>query len=81
MGVDDHVENLAVHLPLFACPDSIYDPIIQKDINRYVYCEKFNTPPFRGSYGEQPRKWVDTSFLIRNTLAKREAREIKKRGK
>jgi len=81
MGVSDHVENLAVHLPLFASWDSVYDVDIQRDIERYLYCEKFNTPAYKGAYGDQPKRWADMSFIIRHTMASKEAREIKKRGK
>tara|TARA_Y100001938_G_scaffold89731_1_gene122879 strand:+ start:4106 stop:4303 length:198 start_codon:yes stop_codon:yes gene_type:complete len=53
-----------------------FDNDIQRDIQRYVYCEKFGVSPYKGSYGEQPFKWVQKTFLIRASLAKKEKREI-----
>ena len=47
-------------------------PLIHKDIERFIYCEKFGTPPYSGSFGEQPHKWVARSFAIRKALAKKE---------
>ena len=37
----------------------------QKDIQRYIYCQDFNTQPYPGSYGEQPFKWIEKSFIIK----------------
>ena len=44
---------------------------MQKNIERYVYCEQFGISPYPGSYGQQPAKWVDRAFIIKNTLAKK----------
>ena len=45
---------------------------MQKDIERYVYCEQFGISPYSGSYGKQPAKWVDRAFIIKNTFAKKQ---------
>ena len=44
----------------------------QKDIQRYIYCKEFGVPAYNGAYGEQPSKWVEKSFVIKNALAKKE---------
>jgi len=72
------ITNIYAHLPLFACKNSVYSKDTQKAIERYIYCEKFGVPPFKGAYGDQPKKWIDTTFVIRNALAIKEDFEIKK---
>ena len=54
----------------------IHDREMQRDIERYIYCEQFGISPYPGSYGEQPAKWVDRVFIIKNTLAKRQKDQI-----
>ena len=49
---------------------------MQRDIERYIYCEQFNVQPYPGSYGEQPAKWVRRAFIIKNTLAKKQKDQI-----
>ena len=71
-------ESVNAQLPFFACKNIILDKQAQKSIERYLYCEKFGVAPYEGGYGKQPKKWVDTSFVIRSALAEREASEIKK---
>ena len=66
----DMGKSVSSQLPFFCCPNLIQSRECQKDIERYVYCEQFGIPPYPGSYGEQPAKWVDKAFLIKNTFAK-----------
>jgi hypothetical protein len=63
-------------LPFFCCKNVVQSREIQKDIERYVYCEQFNIPPYSGSYGDQPAKWVDRAFIIKNALAKKQKDQI-----
>ena len=71
------VSNSVINqLPFFACPNSLLDKDLQKDIERYIYCEKFGVSPYAGSYGEQPQSWVRKSFLIKSAIAKKEKRDI-----
>ena len=49
---------------------------MQKDIERYIYCQQFGISPYQGSYGEQPAKWVERAFIIKNVLAKKEKDQI-----
>ena len=74
----DISESVISQMPFFACRNILFDKDIQKDVQRYLYCEKFNVPPYEGGYNNQPCLWVEKAFLIRKYLAKLESREIKK---
>ena len=74
----DIVESVYSQLPFFACKNILFDKDSQKDIQRYIYCEKFNVSPYRGDYGNQPCLWVQKASLIRKYLAKLESRQINK---
>ena len=74
----DIVSSVQAQLPFFACRNVIQNKEDQKDIKRYLYCEKFNVPAYPGSYGEQPNLWVEKAFIIRNAFAKLEKQQIKK---
>ena len=63
-------------LPFFGCPNIFFDKDIYRDIQRYIYCEKFGIKPYEGSYGEQPFRWVNRAFAIKTAIAKKEKREI-----
>ena len=65
-------------LPFFGCRIILYDRELQKDIQRYIYCEKFNISPYKGDYGKQPCLWVEKSFLIRKYMAKLESKQLDK---
>ena len=76
-GMDFDIANSVVsQMPFFACNNIFFDNDIQRDIQRYIYCEKFGIPPYKGSYGEQPARWVGRAFAIKAALAKKEKREI-----
>lgn len=72
----DISSSVMSQLPFFGCPNIFFDKDIYKDIQRYIYCEKFGTQPYKGSYGEQPCSWVNRSFAIKTAIAKKEKREI-----
>ena len=74
----DVSESVVSQMPFFACKNRLFDKGIQKDVQRYLYCEKFNVPPYEGGYNKQPCLWVEKAFLIRKYLAKLESKEIKK---
>ena len=74
-------ESVYSQLSFFGCRNILYSPEIQKDIQRYLYCEKLNVPPYKGDYGEQPYLWVEKAFLIRKYLAKLESKQINKAKK
>ena len=72
----DVARSVSAQMPFFACSNIFFDRNIQKDIQRYIYCEKFGIPPYKGSYGEQPAKWVGRAFAIKAALAKKEKKEL-----
>jgi hypothetical protein len=42
-----------------------------KLLNKYLYCTEAGVPAYSGSYGEQPARWVQYFFIIKNALAKK----------
>ena len=60
--------SIKIQLPFFACNNIIYDRNIQRDIQKYLYCENFKTKPYPGSYGSQPARWVQKSFIIKKAI-------------
>ena len=72
----DISSSVMSQIPFFACPNFFFDSKVNRDIERYLYCEKFGTPPFKGSYGEQPHSWVERAFAIRKALAKKEQSQM-----
>ena len=69
-------EAIKSHLPFFACTNNFINKEYQRDIQRYTYCKKMKVPPYEGSYGEQPFRWVNRAFAIKTAIAKKEKREI-----
>tara|TARA_R100000808_G_scaffold22905_1_gene50206 strand:+ start:2123 stop:2338 length:216 start_codon:yes stop_codon:yes gene_type:complete len=63
-------------LPHFCCKNILQSKEIQKDIERYIYCEQFGVSPYSGSYGDQPAKWVDRAFIIKHAFAKKQRNQI-----
>ena len=77
----DIAKSVNAQLPFFCCRNIVQSRKHQKDIERYIYCEQFGISPYQGSYGEQPAKWVDKAFIIKNALAKKQRDEIDGRRK
>ena len=50
---------------------------IQRDIQRYIYCNETGVPPYEGGYDEQPAVWLDRYFIIKQAFAKKESKVIK----
>ena len=69
-------ESIYSQLPFFGCRNVLFSKEMQKDIERYLYCEKFNISPFKGHYGEQPCLWIEKTFLIRKYMAKLESKQL-----
>jgi len=67
-------ESVMAQLPFFACTNIMLDKDSQKDIARYIYSKDFGISPYQGSYGEQPSKWVEKSFLLKNLLERQKAK-------
>ena len=72
----DIAKSVNAQLPFFCCKNIVQSREHQKDIERYIYSEQFGISPYPGSYGEQPAKWVDKAFIIKNTLAKKQKDQI-----
>ena len=73
--------SVSKQLPFFSCMNILYNQEAQKDIEKYIYCKEFGISPYPGSFGEQPKRWVDRAFSIKNALAKREQSMINKQNK
>ncbi len=69
--------SVMAQLPFFACSNVMINQEAQKDISRFVYVRNFNVPAYNGSYGEQPKKWVEKSFLLNNLLERQKAKAMK----
>ena len=69
-------KSIIKQLPFFSCPNVLFNTEAQKDISRYLYSENFKTPPYKGSYGEQPNKWIAKSFLIKKIIESKKAEAV-----
>mgnify|MGYP003150409169 FL=1 len=74
----DIASSIMAQLPHFSCVNVVYKKEHQENISKYLYCKEFSTPPYPGSYGQQPRKWITKSNIIRYALSKKEQSEINK---
>ena len=77
----DIAGSVSQQLPFFSCMNVVFNKEYQKDISKYLYCQKFNVPPFKGDYGNQPVLWTQKSFIIKQALAKKEKNLIDKTKK
>ena len=77
----DIEQSVQAQLPFFCCKNRVFDKKVQKDIQRYMYCEKFGISPYEGDYGKQPCLWVDKVFVIKKAFAKLESNQINKAKK
>ena len=77
-GSNLHIaESVMAQLPFFACSNMIIDENAQKDISRFMYAKQFKISPYKGSYGEQPKKWVDKSFMFTYIIERQKEKAIK----
>ena len=72
----DMAKSVSAQLPFFACKNTILNQKSQNDISRYVYCEKFHSPPYAGAYGDQPYIWIQKSNIIGNAINKKQKKVI-----
>lgn len=77
-GNFDLDKSLIAQLPHFTCPNHFYTKDINRLLQRYSYCTENNVSPYPGTYGEQPYKWVQSFFTIKNAYAKKESIMIDK---
>ena len=66
----DIVQSVDSQIPFFACRNVIFHPIFSKDKERYIYCENFKIPAYPGTYGEQPSRWVQKTYIIKKAINK-----------
>jgi len=77
-GSNLHIaESVMAQLPFFTCSSIIMDAEAQKDISRFMYARQFNISPYKGSYGEQPKKWIDKTFLLTHLLERQKSKAMK----
>ena len=74
----DISSSVSQQLPHFCCINIMLDNQAQKDISQYLYCKEFSIPPYPGSYGMQPLKWIEKANVIKYAIAKRDEREYRK---
>lgn len=70
----DIATSISQQLPFFSCMNVVLSKEFQKDISKYLYCQKFNVPPFKGSYGDQSYKWIFKINII--DIAKHKMEEM-----
>ena len=56
------------YIPQFTCPNHFLDQKMQNDINRFVFSKEYKIPPYEGSYGSYPRKWIEKCNKISESL-------------
>ena len=77
-GSNLHIaESVMAQLPFFACTNIMLDENAQNDISRFMYARQFKISPHKGSYGEQPKKWVEKSFMLTHIIERQKAKAIK----
>jgi hypothetical protein len=68
----DLVKSIKSQIPFFTCFNHIRDEKYLKLLNKYLYCTETGTPAHNGCYGEQPARWVQYFFIIKNAMAKKQ---------
>ena len=83
MGKDfDIAGSVSYQVPFFSCMNIVLSKDAQKDISKYLYCKEFaSVAPYKGSYGEQPYKWIKKINVIQSAINKREAKQYRKMEK
>lgn len=67
----DVVKSIVSQIPFFTCFNHIRDEKYLKLLNKYFYCTETGTPAHSGDYGDQPARWVQYFFIIKNAMAKK----------
>jgi len=70
-------QTIKSHLPFFACQNHFLDKKLQSDIQRYIYCKRMKVSPYPGSYGNQPKKWIDKCNIIEKMLNYIQSKQLK----
>jgi uncharacterized coiled-coil DUF342 family protein len=61
-------EAIKSHIPFFACSNHFLDKEYQRNLQRYIYCQKMKVSPYEGDYGKHPKKWIDKCNIIEKML-------------
>ena len=77
----DIAASVSKQLAFFSCSNIILGKEFQKDIQRYVFCNETGTPAYSGSFGEQPTKWLQKYFILKQAFAQKEKAQIDGRRK
>ena len=65
-------KSIRSQIPFFTCFNHIRDEKYLKLLNKYLYCTETGIPAHNGCYGEQPARWVQYFFIIKNAMAKKQ---------
>ncbi len=77
----DTALSISKQIPFFCCPNKVLNKDYQKAIERYVFCNETSTQAYSGAYGQQPYRWIQMYFLIKQAFAIKEQELIKKQRK
>jgi len=66
--------SVMAQLPFFTCTNIMLKEDAQRDISRFMYVRQFNVSAYKGSYGDQPKKWIEKSFLLNNLIERQKAK-------
>lgn len=72
--------NVALQVSHFSCPNYFYEKEMSRDIERYIYCNSLGISAYPGSFDEQPNKWIQKYFVLKNAFALKEKRLQEKNG-
>ena len=70
--------SIAKSLPFFVCSNLLMEKEYQEAIEKYVYCSETSTPAYSGAYGDQPKKWVQMYFILKEAFALQQKQQIDK---
>jgi hypothetical protein len=74
-------QNVVAQLPFFACVNNVTENSYTNLINQYIYCTETGVPAYPGSYGDQPVRWLQYFFIIKNAMAKKAKKIAEKANK
>ena len=74
----DTASSVAKQLPFFCCSNLLMKREYQKAIEKYVYCSETSTPAYKGDYGDQPHKWIQMYFILKQAFAIQQKQQIDK---
>ena len=74
----DVAVSVAKQLPFFVCVNLLMKKEYQKAIEKYVFCNETSTPAYKGDYGDQPFKWVQMYFILKQAFALQQKQQIDK---